>query len=66
MLRMWADDIEMFAGSRRPFASKQITTARVATQTADTVVSNEMKALPEAFRAQADMIKEKTKNELHR
>lgn len=47
---------------------KQAMTAeRVATQTADVAVSSQMKALAEAFRAQADVLKKKKnkKNELH-
>jgi hypothetical protein len=45
-----------------------MTAARVATQTADVGVSSQMKALAEAFRAQADILKKKKKkkkNELH-
>jgi hypothetical protein len=41
---------------------KQATTAeRVATQTADTFVANQMKTLAEAFKAQAEVLKKNKK-----
>ena len=48
---------------------KQANTAeRVATQTANSFVADQMKSLAEAFRAQADVLKRKKRrrNEFHR
>jgi hypothetical protein len=55
-------------GMSKAIRKQAMTAARVATQTADVGVSSQMKALAEAFRAQADILKKKKKkkkNELH-
>jgi hypothetical protein len=56
-------------GTLKAIRKQAMTAERVATQTADVGVSNQLKALAEAFRAQADVLKKKKKkkkNELHR
>jgi hypothetical protein len=57
-------------GMKKAIRKQAITAERVATQTADTFVANQMKSLAEAFRAQADVLKKKKKkknrDELHR
>lgn len=57
-------------GTRKAIRKQAMTAERVATQTADAFVADQMKSLAEAFRAQADVLKKKKKkkdkNELHR
>jgi hypothetical protein len=57
-------------GMKKAIRKQANTAERVATQTADAFVADQMKSLAEAFRAQADVLKKKkkkkNKDELHR
>jgi hypothetical protein len=48
-------------GMTKAIRKQAVTAERVATQTANTFVSDQMKNLAEAFRAQADVLKKKKK-----
>jgi hypothetical protein len=48
-------------GMTKAIRKQAVTAERVATQTADTLVAEQMKILAEAFRAQADVLKKKKK-----
>ena len=48
-------------GVRKAIRQQAATAERVAAQTADTFVADQMKTLAGAFRAQADMLKRKKK-----
>jgi hypothetical protein len=48
-------------GMTKAIRKQAVTAERVATQTANTFVSHQMKNLAEAFRAQADVLKKKKK-----
>jgi hypothetical protein len=48
-------------GMTKAIRKQAVTAERVATQTADTLVAEQMKTLAEAFRAQADVLKKKKK-----
>jgi hypothetical protein len=59
-------------GMRKAIRKQAKTAERVATQTADAFVADQMKSLAEAFKVQADVLKKKKKkkkkrkDELHR
>ena len=48
-------------GMTKTIRKQAVTAERVATQTANTLVADQMKNLAEAFRAQADVLKKKKK-----
>ena len=48
-------------GMQKAIRKQSIKAERVATQTADAFVANQMRSLAEAFRAQADILKKKKK-----
>ena len=48
-------------GMTKAIRKQAVTAERVATQTANTLVADQMKNLAEAFRAQADILKKKKK-----
>ena len=48
-------------GMTKAIRKQAVTAERVATQTANTFVADQMKDLAEAFRAQADVLKRKKK-----
>jgi hypothetical protein len=48
-------------GMTKAIRKQAVTAERVATQTANTFVADQMKDLAEAFRAQADVLKKKKK-----
>lgn len=48
-------------GTTKAIRKQAVTAERVATQTANTFVADQMKNLAEAFRAQADVLKKKKK-----
>jgi hypothetical protein len=48
-------------GMTKAIRKQAVTAERVATQTANTLVADQMKNLAEAFRAQADVLKKKKK-----
>ena len=48
-------------GMTKAIRKQAVTAERVATQTANTLVGDQMKNLAEAFRAQADILKKKKK-----
>jgi hypothetical protein len=51
-------------GMQKAIKKQAITAERVATQTADAFVANQMKTLAEAFRAQAKVIKRNKKKKM--
>ena len=57
-------------GMRKAIRKQAIVAERVATQTANAIVADQMRSLAEAFRAQAGILKKKkkkkNKDELHR
>jgi hypothetical protein len=48
-------------GMTKALRKQAVTAERVATQTANSLVANEMKTLAQAFRAQADVLKKQKK-----